>query len=324
MSNSNLVKYIHLTNNFSDRQGNPISRIIIHHMAGNLSLEQLGNIVTSREASVTYGVDVNGNIGRYLDESVRPWTTSSWEADKCAVTIEVANDGGTPDWHVSDASINAVIELCADICRRNGIKSLNYTGDKSGNLHMHKWYSATACPGPYLGSKFAYIAEQVNKKLGSASTAPSTGANTGYTDAQLADMVIAGQFGNGDARKQALGSRYEAVQAIVNQKLSGSSAPTTPKKSVTELANEVIAGQWGNGTDRINNLKNAGYNYNEIQSKVNEILTGKAYTQAKSVDQIAREVIQGKWGNGADRQKALTNAGYDYNAVQARVNQLLS
>lgn len=170
MSNSNLVKYIHLVNNYNDRQGNKVSRIIIHHMAGNLSLETLGKVFETREGSATYGIDVNGNIGRYLDESLRPWTSSSWDADKCAVTIEVANDGGAPDWHVSDASINALIELCTDICRRNGITSLNYTGDKNGNLHMHKWYAATACPGPYLGSKFAYIADEVNKKLGGSAT----------------------------------------------------------------------------------------------------------------------------------------------------------
>ena len=174
MSNSNLVKYIHLVDNYNDRAGNKISRIIIHHMAGNLDLVTLGRVFESREGSATYGIDVDGGIGRYLDESVRPWTSSSWEADKCAVTIEVANDGGAPDWHVSDKSIEALINLCVDICKRNGIASLNYTGDKTGNLHMHKWYAATACPGPYLASKFPYIAEQVNKKLGSNSSATKT------------------------------------------------------------------------------------------------------------------------------------------------------
>ena len=47
------------------------------------------------------------------------------------------------------------------------------------------------------------------------------------------------------------------------------------------------------------------------------------YPTKKSVDEIAREVIQGKWGNGTDRKKRLTNAGYDYNAVQKRVNELM-
>lgn len=83
-----------------------------------------------------------------------------------AVTFEVANDGGAPDWHVSDASIEALINLCVDICQRNGIPAINYTGDASGNLTMHSFFAATACPGPYLKSKFPYIAEQINARLG--------------------------------------------------------------------------------------------------------------------------------------------------------------
>lgn len=325
MSNSTLCKYIHIVGNYSDRQGNGVSRVIIHHMAGNLSLETLGKVMESRQSSATYGIDVNGNIGQYVDEAYRPWTSSSWEADKCAVTIEVANNTFAPNWTISDASMKALIELCIDICRRNGITRLNYTGDKSGNLHMHKWYASTACPGPYLESKFAYIAEEVNKRLnGSTASTPSNPTSndlSNYTDAQLADKVIAGEFGNGDARKVALGSRYNSVQAIVNQKLSGSYvAPAPTKKSIDEIAKEVIAGKWGNGTDRMKALESAGYNYNEVQNKVNQILAGAPYTQAKTVDQIADEVYRGLWGNGEERKQRLTDAGYDYNAVQARVN----
>jgi len=86
-------------------------------------------------------------------------------------TIEVvSNDGGAPDWHVSDSVLERLIELCTDICRRNGIVALNYTGNKNGNLTMHKWFAATACPGPYLESKFPYIASEVNKRLQKADT----------------------------------------------------------------------------------------------------------------------------------------------------------
>lgn len=91
----------------------------------------------------------------------------------------------------------------------------------------------------------------------------------------------------------------------------------TPKKTVDELAKEVIAGKWGNGTDRKNRLTKAGYNYSEVQKKVNELL------KKKSIDTIAKEVIQGKWGNGTDRKNRLTKAGYNYREVQNRVNQLL-
>jgi len=91
----------------------------------------------------------------------------------------------------------------------------------------------------------------------------------------------------------------------------------TPKKTVDELAKEVIAGKWGNGTDRKNRLTKAGYNYSEVQKKVNELVN------KKSIDTIAKEVIQGKWGNGTDRKNRLTKAGYNYKEVQNRVNQLL-
>ena len=100
--------------------------------------------------------------------------------------------------------------------------------------------------------------------------------------------------------------------------------PTAAKKTVAEIAAEVIAGTWGNGETRKQKLQAAGYDYAEVQAAVNEQLTGKkpAHT-TKSVDEIAREVIAGKWGNGADRKKRLQAAGYDYNAVQNRVNELL-
>ena len=97
--------------------------------------------------------------------------------------------------------------------------------------------------------------------------------------------------------------------------------PAPSKKSVDELAREVIAGKWGNGSDRKNNLTKAGYDYDKVQARVNEILTYKP--AKKSVDELAREVIRGEWGNGSERRVRLTQAGYDYDAVQARVNEIL-
>ena len=99
---------------------------------------------------------------------------------------------------------------------------------------------------------------------------------------------------------------------------------TIVSKSVETVAREVIAGKWGNGADRKKRLANAGYNYAEVQAKVNELLSVNIVTpQLKSVTEIAREVIRGKWGNGTDRKTRLTQAGYDYSAVQREVNRLL-
>lgn len=167
MSNSPLVDYTKISPNSSARTAK-IGKITIHHMAGNLSVETCANVfaTTERQASSNYGIGTDGRVGLYVDESRRAWTSSNRENDNVAVTIEVANDGGDPDWHVSDKALAKLIDLCTDICKRNGIAKLNFTGDKSGNLTMHKWFASTACPGPYLESKFPYIAEEVNKRLG--------------------------------------------------------------------------------------------------------------------------------------------------------------
>lgn len=92
------------------------------------------------------------------------------------------------------------------------------------------------------------------------------------------------------------------------------------KKTIEQIAKEVIDGKWGTGSDRKNRLTKAGYDYNKVQAKVNELL---AKPKKKTITQIAKEVIDGKWGNGTNRKNALIKAGYDYNAVQKEVNRLL-
>ena len=98
-----------------------------------------------------------------------------------------------------------------------------------------------------------------------------------------------------------------------------SSTETTDKKSVDELAQEVIDGKWGDGEDRKKRLEAAGYNYNAVQNRVNEMLA----KPKKSVTEVAKNVINGKYGNGDERKKKLEAEGYDYDQVQAKVNQLL-
>jgi hypothetical protein len=136
-------------------------------MAGKLTVKQCANVFQSpaRQASSNYGVDSNGGVGLYVDEKYRAWTSSNRANDEEAVTIEVANDGGAPNWHVSDKALETTIDLCVDICERNGIDRLNYNGKKSGNLTRHNMFAATSCPGPYLQSKFPYIEKEVNRRL---------------------------------------------------------------------------------------------------------------------------------------------------------------
>lgn len=168
MSNSPLVDYVAISPNSSNPRNNKIKKITIHHMAGNLSVETCGRVFngTSRQASSNYGIGSDGRVGMYVEEKNRAWTSSSPSNDNQAITIEVANDGGAnTNWHVSDKALAKLIDLCVDICKRNGIASLNYTGDSSGNLTRHNMFANTTCPGPYLQSKFPYIASEVNKRL---------------------------------------------------------------------------------------------------------------------------------------------------------------
>lgn len=149
MSNSSLVNYIQLSPNFTPMSNKKNEIIVIHHMAGKLSVEQCGAVFapTSRKASSNYGVDGDGRIGLYVEEKNRSWATSSKACDSKAITIEVANSVVGGNWAVSNKALSSLINLCVDICKRNGIKQLNYTGDKHGNLHMHRWYAATGYNG---------------------------------------------------------------------------------------------------------------------------------------------------------------------------------
>lgn len=101
---------------------------------------------------------------------------------------------------------------------------------------------------------------------------------------------------------------------------NGSETKTTDKKSIDVIVNEVVQGAWGSGDTRKTSLTKAGYDYDAVQKKVNEILSSGT---KKSVTVIAKEVIAGKWGNGVARRNALKQAGYDPDEVQKKVNELL-
>ena len=167
MSNSSLVNLVSYSPNRSGRRTHPITKIAIHHTAGVLTAAGIGNVFKSRsrKASCNYGVGNDAKIVLVVDEDNRSWCTSSSWCDNRAVTIEVSNCQYGGNWLISDRVLNTLIDLVTDICRRNGIKNCTYTGGKDGVLQMHRWYAQTSCPGPYLGSKFTYIAQEVNKRL---------------------------------------------------------------------------------------------------------------------------------------------------------------
>lgn len=173
-TNSSLATYVRISpfknvNRYDETTGvyHTIKKITWHHMAGVATCEQFGNIVTrpDRNMSATYCVDKNARVGRFLDESDRPWTSSSRANDFQAVTIEISNSKTGGDWPISDKVLEKSIELTVDICKRNGIKELVYTGDSRGNFTFHKMFAATACPGPYIERRANEIVSRINAKL---------------------------------------------------------------------------------------------------------------------------------------------------------------
>ena len=190
-------------------------------------------------------------------------------------------------------------------------------------VKKHQDFSNKYCPHRTLDLGWERFLNKIRSYLGETQVDNNT--NTLLKDLNtIADEVIAGKWGNGENRKNALtnaGYNYNKVQALVNQKLNGTSTVSN-KKSIDIIADEVIAGKWGNGTDRKINLENAGYNYQEVQNKVNEKL-GANTSNKKTNEEIANEVIKGLWGNGQERKDKLAQAGYDYSAIQKIVNQKL-
>ena len=328
MSNSSLVNMTMLSPNHSGHRNQPITKIAIHHTAGAISAATIGQIFrpTSRQASCNYGIGNDNKIVLCVDEANRSWCTSSSWCDNRAVTIEVANSANGGNWPVSDRTLATLIDLVTDICRRNGIRNCTYTGGKDGVLQKHEWYANTNCPGPYLGSKFSYIASEVNKRLsGNSSSSGGTSTSSLYRvrkswgDAKSQK----GAFRDFDNAKKCANANagYKVFDASGNEVYPNK---VTQSKSVDTLAHEVLAGNWGNGSDRVNRLRAAGYDYDAVQNRVNEIISGtSSKPSGKSIDTLAREVIRGDWGNGQDRVNRLKAAGYDYNAVQKRVNEIL-
>lgn len=324
MGYSALTNAVIMSPNHSGSRYNSISKITIHHMAGNLSIETCGNVFLNpnRQASSNYGIDSDGRIACYVDEENHPWTSANWENDDRAITIEVANSETGGDWPISQEAYASLIRLCADICNRYGIYPY-YDGTPSATLTEHCMFVATNCPGPTIH------AMQVNHVIENDIRAAMAGATVSAKQAtqpvggdveDLARRAIAGEFGNGDARRAALGSMYEAVQARINEIYGG--IQTTPTYSLDDVASRVIAGEFGNGVDRINALASAGYDNVAVQQRVNEILQGAPSSTQGDMSAIAEAVYRGDYGNGQDRINALRTAGYDPDEVQREVDRI--
>ena len=187
MSNSRLVTYTKLSPNKTSPRNHKIDTITIHCFVGQVTVQRGCEVFanSSRKASCNYVVAKDGQIGLVVDECNRSWCSSNAANDHRAITIEVASDTTHP-YAVTDAALNALVELCADICKRNDIKALKWSVDKKDrvnhrngcNMTVHRDFAAKACPGAYLYSRHGWIADEVNKRLSGCIQSSSTSATT--------------------------------------------------------------------------------------------------------------------------------------------------
>jgi hypothetical protein len=301
MSNSKLISYTKISPNRTSPRNHKIDTVTIHCVVGQCSVETLGNIFapTSRQASCNYGIGADGRIGMYCEEKDCSWCSSNAANDNRAITIEVASDTKHP-YAVNAKAYAALIDLLVDICKRNGIPRLVWSTSKADrvnhkngcNMTVHRDYANKSCPGEYLYSRHAQIASEVNKRLGSTDTRPQP--------EKVLYRVQTGAFRN-----------KAGAEALLQQvKAKGFDTYMVKVNGLYKVQVGAFA-QKSNAIAMAAKLKAAGFS--------TYVVSGGN----KSVEEIAREVLQGKWGNGADRKARLEAAGYDYAEVQAKVNTLV-
>lgn len=188
MTYSNLATYYRLSPNRSIRRSSVIDYIVIHCYVGQVTARRGVDGFANPEAAASsnYVIGYDGSIGCSVPEEYRAWTTGGTDADgnpisvngisgadidHRGITIEVASDTTDP-YAITDAAYKSLINLLVDICKRNGIKELNWKGDKSlvgkpdqQNLAVHRWFAIKSCPGDYIYARLGQIAEEVNQKM---------------------------------------------------------------------------------------------------------------------------------------------------------------
>lgn len=183
VADSKLVTGVMWSPNYTKQRKYKIDTIIIHCMAGTYDAKRCGQLFANpnRGASSHYGISSNGEIWQYVPEKYRAWTTggdkvcNGWtgsDYDHRSITIEVSNTTLGPDWMVSAQAMTSIINLCADICKRNGIPKLLWSNNPKlvgnaslQNMAVHRWFASKACPGNFLMNCMPNIALAVNQQL---------------------------------------------------------------------------------------------------------------------------------------------------------------
>lgn len=325
MGYSSLCSSIHRNpsyNHTAGRGGERVCKITPHHMAVVWTGERCAQSfdVYGRNASANYCIGYDGEIVGCVDENDRSWCSASGWNDRKAITIEVSNSSTGGDWPISQKSWDSLVRLCADICRRYGFR-LNYDGTRNGSLTEHQMYAATNCPGPYLHARMGELARQVNAMLdsGTEPSAPATGGGSAPSS----------------GGKEHTGTGFGGVYRCNCSALNVRTSPSTSASVVAQYKSgqTVTLDDWYTIADgyvwgRYTGASSGKRRYVAVgkatgKPEADDYLVrvgGSSESQSPDIDQMARDVIAGKYGNGDARKKAL---GSNYDAVQRRVNELL-
>lgn len=282
-----MVSYTRLSPNHSGQRTHSIDRITPHCVVGQLSAESICGCFTSpsRQASCNYGIGTDGKVSLCVEEKNRSWCSSSNANDQRAVTIECASDKTEP-YAMNARVYDSLVKLCTDICRRNGKKKLLWLGDRNKTLNY------TPKPDEMVLTVHRWFANK---------SCPGS-----WLYARLGDLAakVTAALGSSSASKPATDKKqlYRVRKIWADSK--------SQKGAFSVLANAKKCAS-----------SNKGYSVFDENGK--KVYPADASSTKKSVDTIASEVIRGDWGNGDERKKKLTAAGYDYSAVQKKVNELL-
>lgn len=327
MSNSPLVTCKVLSPNHSGKRTHRIDRITPHCVVGQLSASAIGGCFPQgRGASCNYGIGTEGGICLIVDEENRSWCSSSNANDQRAVTIECASDKVHP-YSMNDTVYAKLVELCVDICKRNGKNKLIWISDKTKALAyepkddemqitVHRWFANKSCPGDWLFNRLGEVAATVTSRLnqGSGSSEPKEEPkNDVLYRVQVGAYSVKKNADNMLAKIKAAGYDTYMVQVDGLYKVQ---VGAYSKKSNAE---NMLAKIKADGFDAFITTKGGQAATVEVPKK-------------KTVDEIAKEIYSGtcsdsrwdSWGNGTTRVERLTAAGYDASAVQKAVNKLFS
>lgn len=202
-TNSSLAIYTKLSPNHSGQRTHAIDRITPHCVVGQLSAESICGcfVSTARQASCNYGIGADGRVSLCVEEKNRPWCSSSNANDQRAVTIECASDKNHP-YAMNGAVYSSLVDLCTDICRRNGKKKLLWLADKDRTLNytpaedemvitVHRWFANKSCPGDWLYSRLGDLAAKVTARLSGGTSTAGTQAKdfANLTEAEVVAKV---------------------------------------------------------------------------------------------------------------------------------------